>query len=483
MARRRKRGGLDGLWLKWRIARRAYRMARHSARTLTSAGIVAFCCVVQLYLWIATGSLLRALALEVAVAGTSVAAWLTYRWWRTGLTPRESSQQLHRQRRTARRWPKACKRAGLPAAPRLRKIASDGQDVTALIHAGQSGVTRKDLARGLETLADLTLCREVTAKPRGHSGRYDLRFSFGDTLRQAVMPDDVPTAAHGSVKLGLTDAGTPFCVPILNAEGESVLVPIFAGGVSGSGKSGLAWALLYGFIEAGIPLRVRVIDAGGGTEFAALRHAFDNELRTDTFRVHSYTSKPKDAEKVIADAVEAMNARMYTMGKRGLRAHRPTVAEPYDLVLVDELLRIKPLLKKGHDGPMGDLMTQGRKASHSLLGLGQVGHAATLGELREVFPTRVVLRTRTREQTQTIVGAADLADLMPAHRIPKGMAGQAYALDENDGDEVTRFRVMRITDAATELIARGVLPDLQPEPVPVAARPRLRVVRDKERVA
>jgi hypothetical protein len=174
-----------------------------------------------------------------------------------------------------------------------------------------------------------------------------------------------------------------------------------------------------------------------------------------------------------------MNARLYTMGERGMRAHKPTVDEPYDLTLCDELLRIKPLLRKGHDGPMGDLMTQGRKASHSLLGLGQVGHAATLGELREVFPTRVVLRTRTREQTQTIVGASDLADLMPAHRIPKGMAGQAYALDEDNGDEVTRFRVMRITDEATELIARGVLPGQDTEP----PAPRLHVVRDRERVA
>jgi hypothetical protein len=98
-------------------------------------------------------------------------------------------------------------------------------------------------------------------------------------------------------------------VPILNAEGESILVPILVGGVSRSGKSGLAWALLAGFIEAGIPVRVRVLDLGGGTEFAALRHAFDNELHTDRFRVHSYTSKPADAEKVIKDAVDAMNAR------------------------------------------------------------------------------------------------------------------------------------------------------------------------------
>jgi hypothetical protein len=479
MAGRRKRSTLDGLWIKWRVARRLYRAAHHSARTLTSAGIVGFCALVQAYLWAATGSLVRAVALEVAVAGTSVGVWLVYRWWRTGLTPRESSEQLLRQRRTVRRWHHACKRAGLPTAPRLRKVASDGKDVTALVHAGQSGVTRKDFARSLETLADLTFCREVSARPRGHSGKYDLRFSFGDTLSGLVLPEHVQAAPAGSAKLGLTDGGGVFAVPILNGKGESVLVPIFAGGVSGSGKSGLAWALLAGFIEAGVPLRVRVVDAGGGTEFAALRHAFENNLHTDTFRVAAYTSKPKDAEKVVADAVSAMNARLYTMGERGMRAHKPTVDEPYDLVLVDELLRVKPLLKKGHDGPMGDLMTQGRKASHSLLGLGQVGHAATLGELREVFPTRVVLRTRTREQTQTIVGASDLADLMPAHRIPKGMAGQAYALDEDNGDEVTRFRVMRITDEATELIARGVLPGAAVMP----AKPRLHVVRDRERVA
>jgi hypothetical protein len=118
------------------------------------------------------------------------------------------------------------------------------------------------------------------------------------------------------------------------------------------------------------------------------------------------------------------------------------------------------------------------------MGLAQVGHADVLGPMRELIPLRICLRTRTPEQTQTIVGGPDLAALMPAHRIPKAMRGQAYALDEDDGDEVTRFRVMRITDAATELIARGELPNLQPEPAAaVVARPRLRVVRDKERVA
>jgi hypothetical protein len=479
MAGRRKRTALDDLWHKWRIARRVYRLARTSARTLTSAGIVAFCLTVQVYLWIATGSLLRALALEVAVAGTSVAAWLVYRWWRTGLTPRESSAQLHRQRRTAHRWPKACKRAGLDGVPRLRKVASDGQDVTAIIHAAQVGVTRKELARGLEALADLTYARQITAKQRGHTGKYDLTFHFGDTLDRLVLPEHVPAATAGSIKLGLTDAGAPFTVPILNSEGESILVPMLAGGVSRSGKSGLAWALLAGFIEAGIPVRVRVLDLGGGTEFAALRHAFDNGLHTDHFRVHSYTSKISDAEKVLAEAAKAMDARLYTMGQRGQRVHKPTIDEPYDLVLCDEMLRMRAVLKKAHEGPMGDLLSQGAKASHTFMGLAQVGHADVLGPMRELIPLRFCLRTRTPEQTQTIVGGADLAQLMPAHRIPKSARGQAYALDEDAGDEVTRLRVMRITDEATEFIARGVMPG-QTDTV---AKPKLHIVRASERVA
>jgi hypothetical protein len=166
-SRRSRRRGLDDLWHRWRLARRLWRLGRNSARTLTSTGIVLFCCAVELYLMAAVGSMLRTLALELAICSVSVGGWLTYRWWRTGLTPVQSSQQLHRQRRTRSRWPKACKRAGLDGVPRLRKVASDGENVTALIHAAQVGVTRKELARGLETLADLTYCRQVTVKPRG----------------------------------------------------------------------------------------------------------------------------------------------------------------------------------------------------------------------------------------------------------------------------------------------------------------------------
>jgi hypothetical protein len=473
MAGRRRSRGAGDLWRAWRRAKRTYRFIRACWRTLTSSGIVLFCLVVLGYLWKLTGSLYAALEVALGVCGLSVGLWLGYRYLRTGLTPRESSQQLWRQRRTAKQWAKACKTAGLPLAPKLWRVRSEGEDVTALIYAGQQGITRKTLARSLETLADVTLCREVTIRPRGHSGKYDVRFSFGDVLSDVIRPTDVPTVAAGSVAVGLTDDGIPYAVPVLNTDGEAVFVPTLVGGLQGSGKSGYLWALLAGFIAAGIPLRLRVIDPGGGTEFAALRRAFEQGLHTDTFRVHSYTSNPKDAEKVFAEAVSAMNARLYTMGRDEVRLHKPTVAEPYDLVIVDEALRIKALLKKGTDGPVGDLMSQGRKASHGLVALAQIGHAATLGEARELFPTRVVFRTRTREQTETIVGSGGLVDLMPAHRIPKNMPGQGYALDELAGDEVVRFRTMRITDAMTKAIAAGELPSgmaglLKPVPVPCA---------------
>jgi S-DNA-T family DNA segregation ATPase FtsK/SpoIIIE len=195
--------------------------------------------------------------------------------------------------------------------------------------------------------------------------------------------------------------------------------------------------------------------------------------------VHSYTSKISDAEKVLTEAAKAMDARLYTMGQRGQRVHKPTVDEPYDLVLCDEMLRMRAVLKKAHEGPMGDLLSQGAKASHTFMGLTQVGHADVLGPMRELIPLRFCLRTRTPEQTQTIVGGADLAQLMPAHRIPKSARGQAYALDEDAGDEVTRLRVMRITDEATEFIARGVMPG-QDE---AATKPKLHIVRASERVA
>jgi hypothetical protein len=124
-------------------------------------------------------------ALEVAVAGTSVAAWLTYRWWRTGLTPAGVLRAAAPAAAHRHRWPKACKRAGLDGVPRLRKVASDGQDVTAIIHAAQVGVTRKELARGLEALADLTYARQITAKQRGHTGKYDLTFQLRGHPRPA----------------------------------------------------------------------------------------------------------------------------------------------------------------------------------------------------------------------------------------------------------------------------------------------------------
>jgi hypothetical protein len=243
----------------------------------------------------------------------------------------------------------------------------------------------------------------------------------------------------------------------LNKEGETVFTPVLIGGVSGSGKSSDVWSILAGLIAAEIPTRVRVIDPAGGVEMAALAEALDREQRTDLFSVHRYTGRAAQAEVIVREMRAAMECRLDAMKAAGVRLHKPTPEEPLDLLIIDELLLLGDMLKRGAQSEYGQLLTVGRKAGFSAIACTQIGHASQLGAVRELHPRRICFRTNTREQTETIIGSGGKADQAPAHRISDRTPGVGYAYDDSTG-KILKFRAVHFPDALTQQIAQGELP-------------------------
>jgi hypothetical protein len=246
-------------------------------RALRTHPLAAFAVLTFLVVWVQSGSGLVALAVTPGLFAAGAVAWFAYRARRTGLTVAASADQLRRQKRVRAQWAKACAAAGLPEVPVLPpwRVRSAGQTVIATIDAAAYGIAREPLQKGLVAMAEVVAggCREARLHPVGNTGSVELYFVWGDPLARTVLPQDLPAAAAGTAPYGLSEAGHPVALPILNAAGECVFTPLLIAGQSGSGKSSALWATLLGFLVQGIPVRLRVADPAGGVELAALEDA------------------------------------------------------------------------------------------------------------------------------------------------------------------------------------------------------------------
>jgi hypothetical protein len=457
-------GGIPGVR---KYLRRKYRFA-FPTYWITAARthpIRAFTFLTFIVWWKELGNGIHAAEATAPSVILGVSAWYFYRYKQTGLTVREAARQLRLQKRVQERWVKACKAGGISVStgptgvtiPPLKKLASHEGDVTARVHTGQYAIPSTDVVKNLVRIAETVGCHEVTLNTVA-SGVLDLRFCFADPLSKIVKPSDLKPLRNGSAPYGLSNRGEIMGLPVLNKDGETIFTPLLVGGVSGSGKSsGGVWAPLGGFIVADIPVRVRVIDPAGGVELSALGDAFDQGLRSDLFAVHAYENNAAEAGDLIADMKAAMNDRLADMKAKGVRLHKPTPDEPLDILLVDELLLLGDLLKKGVHSDLGQIMTVGRKAGFSVIACTQIGEKVQLGAIRELFPRRVCYRTNTREQTETILGSGGKADMAPAHRISDRTPGVGYSYDDTTG-QMVKFRAAYFTDVQAQQIAQGEVP-------------------------
>ncbi len=185
-----------------------------------------------------------------------------------------------------------------------------------------SGQSPADVAKHAEALAHgfgAMLCRVRTAR----SGRVVLEFVRRDALA-AIIPG-VPIPADPDLKtlpVGRREDGLPWLVRL---HGTHVLVA----GATGAGKASLLWGLvraMFPLMQAGL---VRVLAADPKLmELAYGRAIFDTYGR--------YAADPVSIAAMLDMAVADMQDRAARFAGRQ-RDHIPTVADPFAVVLVDEV--------------------------------------------------------------------------------------------------------------------------------------------------
>lgn len=399
-----------------------------------------------------TGSNASALWSWAAVNGVGAAVVIALVLRLSGASLLAILAGVSRRRKVRRLWPGAAEAARLvvtrrglePRVARLNRLRVTPAGVAGTSPVGEVGKTVTDVARLRETLAAAIGCREVYVRRGAHPGIAKLEFAWGDPLTKTIRLSDLPPPTTSDrLVVGLTEDGTPIHVNV----DTSLLVV----GLTGSGKSSQIWALLAALNRSAIPYRLSVIDPKGGMELRALADA------PTTIR---YASMPDDIAQVLHDCVDDMRAQAAALAAAKKRKITFTDRFPLQLVLVDEFLALTSFmnanLRQRVERDLGLLVTQGRAAGFVGWFATQGSQVDALGRVRTYIPQRICLATDSVDTTVAALG--DKArHAARCDQITLRQRGVGYVQDD-DARLLRRFRGAYVTDAETEVIARGGLP-------------------------
>jgi hypothetical protein len=440
-----------------------------------------FAGAVWLSVWVKSGFLV-ACVLTPALFAVGTGVWFWVRYLRTGLSLAEAVGQLWREFRVRKQWPKACDRAKWGVVPDLRwrpwpwpawhrtAVVSKGDTVVVTFSASAVGLDREPIMGKLTTLAEVMGggCRAARMTALGNSGLVRLTFDFADAdpLAKAVTPNMLPAAPKGCIPYGLSEEGSSVFFRLQNERRECVFTPLLIAGAARSGKSSTVWATLLGFIVAGIPVRLWVSDPKGGMELTALEDAKKLGAGTAYFKVEEYTDTPEGSVAMVKRMHAEMNKRATANKGKRRRAHIPTVEEPFNLLLCDELLLLDEVMKDGKKSPFAKIQLAGPATGYSIIACTQLSKTdAVNSAVRDLFVRRMCFRVGSKDQVETALGSGNgWWEKAPAHKIKdcEATKGVGYVVDTegitSSSTEAVRFRSVWIDDDAIEYIAAGEIP-------------------------
>lgn len=361
--------------------------------------------------------------------------------------------------------------------PTLRAISSSKlTDVlTVQMLPGQTVADYTNRAEALAQSFGLRDCRVGSVPDRPQL--IELAFRITDPLVEDVAvfePTEFPDLA--AVPVALCEDGTIRGMPLL---GSHVLI----GGATGSGKGSVIWSMIAGLTTAVRDRTVSlwVIDPKGGIELAAGAPMFDRFAYGDAPTPDNSGSSGRSSISVqswqdylanlLDDAVAEMQRRLASM--RGIsRLHAPTSQEPMIVIVIDELLSLTTLvtdrtLKNRINAALVLLLSQGRAAAVSVVAATQDARKE-LVSMRDLFPTRIALRTTEASQADLILGDGAHDRGARTEAIPVSMPGVGYV--QLDGiPEPVRVRFSNVTDDdIDQLIVPAALDHRAPAP-PIGA--------------
>ncbi|HSV67562.1 MAG TPA: hypothetical protein VLJ59_16865 [Mycobacteriales bacterium] len=378
--------------------------------------------------------------------GTVAAGWP---WW------------VHRRRRarvrverTLAAWPDIAEAVGL-AGSRVLSAMVDLWGWRARIRL-RRGQTVADALTRLPAIESSLGTRPGAARIEADPDRADrfvLRIMHADPHAQAIRwPGPHAVSITEPVELGLYEDGTPVRMLLLRRHA-------LAGGIAGSGKSGVLNVIL-GALIACPDVVLWGIDLKGGME-----------LQPWAPCLRRLATTPADSARLLADAVRILDARAAALAADGARVWEPTPDAPALVIVIDEYAELAeeaPAATAAADS----IARRGRAVAVTLLAATQrpTQQAMGKGAVRSQMDVRICLRVRERKDVDLILGQGMLTAGWHAHTLD---APGKFLLSAPGLDHPRRARAYLVTDDdVTATVARHAphRPDLEPISAEALAR-------------
>ncbi|MFI6534763.1 FtsK/SpoIIIE domain-containing protein [Nonomuraea sp. NPDC050547] len=324
--------------------------------------------------------------------------------------------------------------------PRLGKVTCTSWADLITVHM-LNGQAVKDWADRTDNLAQgfgASTCRVSRIK----GGRLLLTFPRLDPLANplsAIPMPEQPTV--GPIEVGKQEDGRPW---FLKVHGTHVLIA----GATGAGKGSVLWSTIRGLLPA---VRAGLVELWA-LDPKLMELSFGREIFS------RYAADPAECADLLDEAVNRMQKRATRYaGER--RSHIPTVADPFVLVLVDEVAFLTAYqadkdLKRRISAALATLTTQGRAVGFGVMAALQDPRKEVMN-VRNLFPDKIALRLDESEQVDMVLGdgARDrgaLADQISPN--PELGAGVGYVRLETSPDPI-RVRAAFVSDTDIRAMA------------------------------
>lgn len=356
---------------------------------------------------------------SVALAAIIIAVVARVLWLQRTAQPAWLLRKVveHSARRRLRRdWSVVTEAAGFDDEPPLiLRLEATWPYVRVWVRPGL-GQTLDDWQRSVEVLRMGFHASRVRADS---SGVRDLviTMTIDDPLISATRADVPGECDLGSVTVGRREDGQPWKLAI----GPHTLVA----GSSGAGKGSVFWSFAFGLaseVRRG-SVRLHAVDLKGGMEVL---------MGADLFSTVATT--PRSAVALLEWLVDQMVARTHRYAGH-VRSHTPSVDEPLDVVMIDELAALTAYLpdrelQRRAESALNLLCSQGRAPGFMVF-------ACIQDPRKEVIPSRglftqmVGLRLKDVHETAMVLGDFALDSGALCHRIPRSQPGTGYVCAED----------------------------------------------------
>ena len=371
------------------------------------------------------------------------------------LTNRHHSPQAHVRAlfhlwQLHRRWASVCRAGRLDEGPRTPRIPwlrrppritdEFGYSLTLQIDTSTVNATPDSVEQRRNEMADNLRCKRIRVR-RIKPGMAEMTFEW--------QRDHNGQITHGPA-LSLDESG------LVHIELDTSLLVV---GESGSGKSTLGWNFLNELNTQEIPYKLTAIDPKK-VELTALQNS-PHLVR--------YATEPQDIRKAIEDFRDQMNHTLHDMETKGIRKAPISKDYPLNILLVDELLLVGEEFKNDpSQSALGRVLILGRAANFIVIGNSQLSQGDALGRIRDLFPQRICMATKSGHITNAVLGPN--AEERGARCSEITSAGTGYIYTDASGT-FQRFQALEVPDPGVQRISLGLSYSPQSAPKAVWARP------------